>query len=472
MNTSYDELAYSCSPKTQTHPDRLATLATLHGMTPARVDGCRVLEIGCNDGSNLIPMAFTEPRSRFTGIDLASTAIDAARAFSARLGLGNIEFEHADVCQWDAKGRKFDYIIAHGVYSWVPPAAREAILAICATHLEPNGVAYVSYNAYPGCHFRHYVWDLIRFHTRHVAEPERKIAEARAIARRMFERLGDEAQQAAIKEELNTLLEAADSVLFHDDLCEGNTPFRLGEFAADAARHGLQYLGDADFARDVVREPVIANGDWLAEIEYGDYVVGRRFRSSLLCHREVVLDRRIPAKRFEHLLAASAVEPGAEQPDGTQKFNIAVEKTLSTNHPVAKRMLCDLAARWPDCVPAASLIDDDAALAVLLRLYEAKAIELRTSMPRVTAKVSQRPVASALARMQLSLGGDTVTNQRHTTVQLTDELSRKLVLLMDGSRDREALVNALTAPGSASHMIDERLDANLALAARLCLLVA
>ena len=75
MPTPYDELPYPGSAFAQTHPDRLATLATLFGMTPAPVERCRVLELGCGDGGNLIPMAFALPESRFTGVDLATTAI-------------------------------------------------------------------------------------------------------------------------------------------------------------------------------------------------------------------------------------------------------------------------------------------------------------------------------------------------------------------------------------------------------------
>jgi hypothetical protein len=493
VTTSYDEIAYSCSPKSQTHPDRLAALATLHGMTPTPTDGCRVLEIGCNDGSNLIPMAFNEPRSRFLGIDLAGTAIDAARAFSVKLGLANIEFTHADVCDWDAAGCEFDYIIVHGLYSWVPAVAREAILAICASRLSPNGVAYISYNALPGCYFRRFVWDLLRFHTREIADPQRKIAEARAISKRMLGRIGDGPHQAAIKEEFERLIEAEDSVLFHDDLSEVNTAFHLSEFVQTAARHGLQYLCDADYVRDAVREPLLGNGDWLAELEYADYASGRRFRSSLLCRQAVARNRTIGHDNLARLLAASFVTPEPEQPDGTQKFNVAEGKSLSTNHPFAKRVLCELAAKWPGCTPVAEFLasgeEEEAARAMLLRLYESKSIELRTRMPRLVTAVSERPVSSPLARLQLSCGGTAVTNQRHTVVELTDELSRRLVMLLDGSRDRAALLDALAdaaAAGSApaawhgngpatrldlALMIDQRLDANLAHVARLCLLV-
>ena len=245
MSTSYDQIAYPCSPQAQTHPDLLATLATLHGLQPAPTDRCQVLEVGCNDGSNLIPMAANAPGSHFTGIDLAQTAITAAQAFSARLGLTNTAFTQADILDWNPAERRFDYILIHGLYSWVPPPVREAILSLCRTSLAPNGIAYISYNALPGCHIRRYVWDVLRFHTRAIEDPRQKIAAAREIAAKMCAWLTDEHQQPFLKKEFELLLTVHDSVLLHDDLAEWNTPFHLSEFVAAAERHGLQYLCDA-----------------------------------------------------------------------------------------------------------------------------------------------------------------------------------------------------------------------------------
>lgn len=80
MPESYDEVLYPGYAYRQTHPDRLATMATLFGMTPAPVEGCRVLELGCGEGGNLIPMAFGLPRSQFLGIDLAQRPIQKGQA--------------------------------------------------------------------------------------------------------------------------------------------------------------------------------------------------------------------------------------------------------------------------------------------------------------------------------------------------------------------------------------------------------
>ena len=96
MQTPYDRVPYPGLPFAQTHPDRLATLAILFGLAPAPVTGCRVLELGCGDGGNLIPMAFEQPGSEFLGIDLARSGIEQGRRAIESLGLPNIRLEQAD----------------------------------------------------------------------------------------------------------------------------------------------------------------------------------------------------------------------------------------------------------------------------------------------------------------------------------------------------------------------------------------
>jgi SAM-dependent methyltransferase len=174
MNT-YDAVPYPGYTYTQTHPDRLATIATLFGMTPAPVASCRVLELGCGDGGNLIPMAFSLPGSEFVGVDLAPSTIKVGADKAARLGLTNISLRPLDILDFDLSFGEFDYIIAHGVYSWVPHEVREKVLAICRTHLAPQGVAYISYNAFPGGHIRQMMREMMQYHTRDILDPQERI---------------------------------------------------------------------------------------------------------------------------------------------------------------------------------------------------------------------------------------------------------------------------------------------------------
>src|SRR5262249_29663350 len=150
----YEQIPYKTLPRLATHPDRLGSVGTLFGMSPAPLTACRVLEIGCGDASNLIPMAYGLPGSRITGIDLAASAIATGREPAEAVGPHNLSLIAGDLREMSADHGEFDYIIAHGVYSWVPSEVRDGLLAVCRDRLSPQGIAFISYNALPGSHLR------------------------------------------------------------------------------------------------------------------------------------------------------------------------------------------------------------------------------------------------------------------------------------------------------------------------------
>jgi hypothetical protein len=478
----YDEIPYPSLPRPQSHPSRIAALAAIAGMTPPPVGRWRVLEIGCGDASNLLPLAFEYPEGRFTGLDRAAVPLARGRDMAAKLGLANLELFEADLLDWQPDG-EFDYIIAHGFYSWVPCEIRDRLLEICDAALSPDGVAYVSYNALPGSHLRHYVWDFLKFHTRRSASPRVRIEKAHELVRLVAARPADAPGLAAIRKEMENVLERGAEAIFHDDLAETNNPVYLMDFIGHAARHGLQYLGDAEPVRDDVRDLPSLAEDWIEARQYGDFLNCRKFRESILCRKHVPIDRTLSLDRFQALAAASRVKPAEPQADGAQKFELAQGRSLTTNHPLVKDVLCLLASRWPGSVSVAGLplggYPPGDAADMLMRLVEAEAVELWQQPPRVATAIGERPVASPLARFQLSLGLTMVTNQRHQSVDLHDETGRALVSLLDGTRDREALVAAMgrVAPGPEGTpadpaAIERALEVGLQEMLRLCLLVS
>src|SRR5579884_2024888 len=179
--TSYDDIPYVSNPFLQSHPDRLATIATLFGLSIIRVDRCRVLELGCASGGNLLPMAQSFPESTFIGIDYSARQIADGQKFVEKLGLKNVQLKCLSILDITPEFGSFDYIICHGVYSWVPPPVQEKILDICRRNLTPNGIAYVSYNTYPGWHMRGMIRDMMLYHASHFTEPLTKVRQARAL---------------------------------------------------------------------------------------------------------------------------------------------------------------------------------------------------------------------------------------------------------------------------------------------------
>src|SRR5262249_40604322 len=181
LRASYEDVPYHGQPRYAMHPDCLATLATLLGMRPVPVDRCRVLEVGCATGGTLIPLPQALPESSFVGIARAPGQIEQARRVTEAVGLTNVDLRPASVLDVDESFGQFDYILCHGVYSWVSPEVQDAILRLCRERLAPQGVAYVSYNTYPGWHLRAPVRDLMRYHVRDVAGAQEQIRQARAI---------------------------------------------------------------------------------------------------------------------------------------------------------------------------------------------------------------------------------------------------------------------------------------------------
>src|SRR6516164_1345854 len=154
LGSSYEEIPWQGFALYLTHPNHLAALARLFAMTPPEIATCRVLELGCAQGDNLIPMAASLPGARFVGIDLSPRHIAEGRAAIAELGLENIELREQNILDVSPGQGSFDFIVAQGVYSWVPEPVREQMLRLCATALAPSGLAHISYNTYPGWHMR------------------------------------------------------------------------------------------------------------------------------------------------------------------------------------------------------------------------------------------------------------------------------------------------------------------------------
>ena len=452
-------MPYPGHPFAQTHPDRLATVATLFGLRPAQPASCRLLELGCGDGGNLVPMAYALPASTFTGIDLSAAAIERAAALSGALGLENLDLRQADVTALPALGT-FDFVIAHGVYSWVAPPARDALLAACRAHLAPHGVAYVSYDVFPGGHLREITRQMLRWHLREIDDPQERIAQARALLTAVMAagREGDELRQR-LAWQAEWALAQTDASLFHDELAEHHEAVLFTDFVAHAGRHGLRFLAEADvFEMDASVLPVELAADPIEREQYLDFFKGRMFRQTLLCRAEAEL-REPSLDVVRGMLAATPARPAGEG-----EFRGPHGATLTTDHEGVRAAFTRLGEAWPAALPVASLGEDPAVLETLRRAYAANLVRLHVWAPSLTPKPSERPRASALARLQAAEGAR-VTTLLHTSVEVGDELGLRLIRLLDGTRDRAALLTELQRPA-------DELERSLEGLARIALLEA
>ena len=166
-----DSILYPGGAWEHSHPDRIAANARMHGIDTTPVEQCRVLELGCGAGTNLIPMAYSLPGAEFLGIELAARPVEHGRRLAASLGLANVELLQCDIQDAPTDLGEFDAIIAHGVYSWVPALVREALMEAVARHLAPAGIAYLNFNTYPGGHLRSLVRDMMQHRLEAFDEP-------------------------------------------------------------------------------------------------------------------------------------------------------------------------------------------------------------------------------------------------------------------------------------------------------------
>lgn len=302
MADVYNTIPYESYAVKQTHPRNLCAIASLYGLQPPDIETCKVLEIGCASGDNLIPMAFYYPKAQFVGFDLAQNQIDQGLQHIHNLQLNNITLFQQSINDFKST-EKFDYIICHGVYSWVDSYIQDQILALCQKYLSANGIAYVSYNTLPGWHFPNIVREMMLLHTQGMEDGIFKAQKARAfleVSKAAIEHdFSDYAQ--LLKKEIDFVCEHSDSYLLHEHLSAQNTPCYFHEFVTRAQKHQLQYVSEAFLS-------TMQNVDNMTTAQISDFMHNRRFRCALLCHEALHPRASISHSEIDFFYAAQERE--------------------------------------------------------------------------------------------------------------------------------------------------------------------
>jgi methyltransferase-like protein len=474
--SSYDEIPYEGFAVSLTHPDHLAALARLFEVSPPEIETCRVLELGCARGDNLIPMALSLPRARFIGIDLSPRQVAEGQATIAELGLANIELRAQSILDVGPDLGAFDFIVAHGIYSWVPEPVREKIFQLCAEALVLNGLAHISYNTYPGWHMGAMVRDMMLFQARQTTGIRARVHAGRTLMQGLAQVLAryDNPYAQSLRDEAERIVGLDESYLAHEFLDETNHPVYLYQFVDRAAAHGLRYLTDAEYWRTAAAQPAAlfqalgdSDLDWLGREQLYDFVNGRSFRHAVLCHEELPCSRTPTPQALRSLRITPRVRPAVAGPTSSSEreeafLNFRGEVAFSTSDAVLRASLHTLWEAWPRSlsfetlrarveervaatVPAAEAgADADsgplaATLAeTLLRAFARNHIELHVREPGITTEPGTRPVASPVARHQAATRPK-VANLRHQMVTLID-FDQLVLPHLDGQHDRTALL--------------------------------
>ena len=459
--TTYDVVEWPSLPIPACHPVRMATVAALAGLSAPVPEQATVVDLGCGSATNLLSIAAAYPGVTAIGVDPSGNAIEKGQELAAAAELTNVQLVHGtEVPLADGQA---DFVIVHGVLSWVDARTRSAVIAEAARVLRDGGLAMLSYVVDPGALPRLVTHEIgMRVAAAELAAGKPEAAKAAVLAR----------LQIASRQASTGFLYAVDAaaefervaredaqVLFHDVLVPDWCPLAVTDLAEQALTDGLDYVGElrppdrwrAQVQPSEVDGVIALSGDSaVAQQQYIDDMLGQAFHASLF------VKGTAPASA-----AASAPAPATDVP-------------ITTWHVRADRL-----DRWfdqpdrdhqavSDAIRAAGLsglslgeiaaqteLAPEAVLRIASRLDALACAVLAISGPPAASEAGEFPLASPLARVQAQTEQEALTSLRHANVAVTDLRRRALLPLTDGTRDRAALIDALRA----TELIDDDVDA-------------
>lgn len=317
----YADLGYLSQPFPYASAPFLESYARLLGLSPAPASTARILEIGSSYGGNLISQALFYPQATFTGIEIAPTQVGVGKTYIDQLGITNLDLLEGDVNESHEHLGTYDYIIAHGFYSWVDEETKDNFLRLCKEHLAENGILYMSYNTYPGWHKMDSVRALLEFANKDVdtLNHREKVRHGKTVASKlgalMLEYDTVKNQQGPFLQSLRQTLQKQDCYVGHDHLEPVNTPVYFHQCIDHMTKHGFTYLCDCDLNlsfSDVYDETLrtklqeLAPHDPLAREQYIDFMLNAAFRKSLFTHKGAtpkrITETSITDAGFQHNL--------------------------------------------------------------------------------------------------------------------------------------------------------------------------
>ncbi len=469
----YDAVPYEDCPLPETHPDSLSIIGRLFNIDVAPVEHCRVLELGCAAGGNLIPMAYHWPGSEFVGVELSERQAERAQYLCGELALNNIRIIQGDILALDSRLGCFDYIITHGVFSWVPKSVQDQILRLCRTLLNPNGIAYISYNTLPGWNLREPIRHMMLYNARHAPTREARMrlgVEALGLLANGLSAEPPTSIQAVIKQEVMQLIDMNVSYLMHDYMEVNNVPLYFHQFMERAEACELQYLADTNLYSMLAQGPLVDRDSALDNIEnlleyeqYMDFFTFRFFRQSLLTRAEldVVHDVAVDKMQDWYLYASfnsrdSEVDLLTDYPE---IFIDNANRSFTIHHPLTKAAVVLLSESYPNGYSYRQLSglvyelvsehgnmdlakQAEKLLAELFALYISGGLRLSMVHRDLFSAVSAKPMANHLVRVYSLNGLANVASVHHQNVVI-DAIDRFVLERLDGEHTVEQVCDAL-----------------------------
>jgi len=476
--TAYDALPYPDFIHAKTDPNNLAALAMIMGLSPCDPRCCRVLEIACGTGANLISLASIYPDSYFVGFDRSPKQIQQGSILIDELKLSNIELHCQGIETFSHPQDGFNFVIAQGVYSWVPDSVADHLLKLCRRVLSEHGLAFVSYNTYPGWHAKEMVRELLHHPTGMDVPRLQRFEQGKQFLEELIRSVpAQTAYGMTLREELASLGRSDPRYVAHEQFEEINQPRYLKAFVAAARSHGLAYMCEANLNnlhRSNFTAEQISQLQSLPLVEREqriDFFRRRTFRHSVLC-RDDVTDTSSPSwgtpvaaamRQISMTTQAVSERHPADWDELVRwvkdhdavRFGTAEGIVATVRSETTKLALLRLRQAWPCSMTVDELLseffestrlenaagDVETLAGELMELSIAGMIELRAIPIRISKEVSTKPIAAPISR-HFAEKSDQVPNQMHQSIRL-DEPTRLIVQHADGEHGHADLEERL-----------------------------
>lgn len=305
QQTIYIELGYKSYPFPFTTPAYLEAYGALVGLNTPPAKIARVLELGATYGGNIISQAVHNPEATFVGIELSQDQVEKGNKIISDAKLDNVSLVQGDILNFDKTLGNFDYIIAHGFYSWISDEMKDKLLDIISNHLADNGIAYVSYNTYPGWHTMEEVRQLMLFANRGHDEltHKEKVLRGKTVGSLVGSQILNydnlKERNSKFLGALRSVMQKDDYYVGHDHLEPHNDPCYFYQFNDHLKAHNLTYVCDADLTLSMVRTYDESIADKLEKLapnsqadqeQYLDFMLDTTFRKSIICKADFAKD--------------------------------------------------------------------------------------------------------------------------------------------------------------------------------------
>lgn len=446
----------------RTSPESIASMVHAFGLEPPDPRRCRMLELGCGTGLSLLTFASAHPDASFVGVDLSAESIARARASAEAAGIRNVRFEAMDILDFAQReeAREFDYIVAHGVYSWTPEPVRREVLRICDQYLARNGVGFISFNARPGYHVSLMLRDAgMRFarNARGLVDLSRAAIEGlRSMAFAGFPLPGAAELVATRFQEI----EQGNPVQAgFDEFGDVNVPVQFSSFIQEAHANHLRFVTEAeiiDWASRVFSEAAQGflsqlESDPLRRMDYRDLIRLNSFHAALVCRQSSPPPSPVPVlSRLKGMLVSAGALPVSPQPEvrgeTEERFETAKGDYVELSNVALKGFLVALRDAQPRRLPLDEAIRNAANLAgmdpqlvseQILRwfpmFWESGFIQLHVTPAPAAAGIGVRPAIFPLARLRAARTG-MAPSLTGGLIAIEEGGERRMLQLADGTR--------------------------------------